>query len=272
MGYTAKKSARPHDRVRILGVTVSAITMQDATATLEAWIRSRTPNYVCITGVHGVMESQRDPDLKSIHNAAGLVTPDGMPLVWMAQRLGFPGVRRVYGPDLMRRMTEISALNGYRNYYYGGGEGTAERLKDLLTRANPGLSVVGTMSPPFRTLTQAEDDAIVREINAARPDIVWVGLSTPKQERWMASHVGRLTAPVLVGVGAAFDFLSGGKPQAPSWMQRNGLEWLFRMASEPRRLAGRYMRNNPAFLYLALRQLVTSSRYSQNNSGAGMSL
>ena len=249
----------------ILGIHVSAIDMDDATATLMGWIRARTPNYVCITGVHGVMESQRDPALLRIHNAAGLVTPDGMPLVWMAQRLGFGGVRRVYGPDLMRRMSQVSAGKGYRNYYFGGRPGTPERLAAALTRSYPGLQVVGTCSPPFGVVTAEEDEAIVQQIIAARPDIVWVGLSTPKQEKWMAAHIDRLNVPVLVGVGAAFDFLAGDKRQAPLWMQRRGLEWLFRMATEPRRLAGRYIRNNPAFVWQALRQLMMPNRFPQQH-------
>ncbi|WP_270933773.1 WecB/TagA/CpsF family glycosyltransferase [Falsiroseomonas oryzae] len=256
------------DRVNILGIGVSAITMRDATATLECWIRDRTPGYVCITGVHGVMESRRDTALQTIHNAAGMVTPDGMPLVWMARLLGFPHVERVYGPDLMREMSAISAARGYRNFYFGGATGVAEQLRDSMCRACPGLQVVGTACPPFHPPTEEEDAAAVRAINAARPDIVWVGLSTPKQERWMAAHRGRLDAPVLVGVGAAFDFLSGRKRQAPRWMQRNGLEWAFRMATEPRRLAGRYLRNNPAFLVSALRQLAQPSAYPHGRGGA----
>jgi N-acetylglucosaminyldiphosphoundecaprenol N-acetyl-beta-D-mannosaminyltransferase len=258
----------PTDRVNILGVEVSAITMRDATSALESWIRDRAPHYVCITGVHGVMESRRDPSLRAIHRDAGLATPDGMPLVWMSRLLGFPHVERVYGPDLMREMTAISAARGYRNFYYGGGPGTAERLRDALCGAHPGLHVVGTCCPPFRDLTPEEDDAIVAQINAARPDIVWVGLSTPKQERWMAAHVGRLEAPALIGVGAAFDFLSGLKRQAPHWMQRSGLEWAFRLATEPRRLAGRYLRNNPAFVLGALGQLARPQAYPQRDGSA----
>jgi N-acetylglucosaminyldiphosphoundecaprenol N-acetyl-beta-D-mannosaminyltransferase len=256
-------------RVNILGVHVSAITPQSATSVLQAWIRNRTLSYVCVTGVHGVMESFRDLELRDIHNKAGLVTPDGMPLVWMSHRLGFPHVRRVYGPDLMRDMTALSAEHGYRNFYYGGTDGTPERLRDVLTRRHPGLQVVGTLSPPFRLLTRAEDDTIVQQINTASPDIVWVGLSTPKQEQWMAEHRSRLHAPVLIGVGAAFDFLSEQKPQAPPWMQRSGLEWLFRMALEPRRLGLRYLRNNPTFIYEATRQIASKSRYAgQSNSEA----
>jgi N-acetylglucosaminyldiphosphoundecaprenol N-acetyl-beta-D-mannosaminyltransferase len=255
------------ETVNILGVSVSAIDMDVATATLERWIHDGTRNYVCITGVHGVMESWRDTGLREIHNAAGLVTPDGMPLVWMARHLGFKNTRRVYGPDLMRAMTALSARHGYRNYYYGGQPGIAERLQSAMLRAHPGLRVVGTFSPPFGPLSASEDEAIIQRINEAHPDIVWVGLSTPKQERWMAAHVGRLNAPVLVGVGAAFDFLAGAKRQAPVWMQRSGLEWLFRLISEPRRLAGRYFRTIPTFIFQASRQLILPRRFPQSEQG-----
>ncbi len=250
-------------RVNILGVAVSAIDMDAATATLERWIATGRRDYVCITGVHGVMESWRDPTLRHVHNDAGMVTPDGMPLVWMANRLGYPAVRRVYGPDLMRRMSAVSAARGYRNFYFGGRPGVAERLAARLRSTHPGLEVVGTMSPPFGTIPPEQDEAIVAAINRTRPDIVWVGLSTPKQERWMAAHAGRVTAAAMIGVGAAFDFLSGEKAQAPAWMQRNGLEWLFRMACEPRRLAMRYLRNNPAFILLAARQFAQPGRFPQ---------
>jgi N-acetylglucosaminyldiphosphoundecaprenol N-acetyl-beta-D-mannosaminyltransferase len=244
--------------VSILGVNVSAIGMQDCTDTIEGWIDAKSQHYVCITGVHGVIESQSDASLRAIHNAAGLVTPDGMPLVWMARRLGYGRTSRVYGPDLMRTLSALSLARGYRHFYYGGGEGVAERLRDALAGACPGLEVVGTITPPFRALTAEEDAAIVDAINTARPDIVWVGLSTPKQERWMAAHVGRIEAPVLIGVGAAFDFLAGDKTQAPAWMQRNGLEWLFRLATEPRRLWRRYLSIVPKFIVLAGAQLVRS--------------
>ncbi len=254
------------DRVNILGVKVSAITIQDALAVIEERVGDRTPMYICVTGVHGVMECQRDPNLRAIHNASGLAVPDGMPLVWMSHWLGFPKVERVYGPDLMLAASELSARRGYRNLYYGGAPGVANRLAAVLKARHPGLNVVDTICPPFRALTPAEDEEIVATINAARPDIVWVGLSTPAQERWMATHCGRLRAPVLAGVGAAFDFLSGEKPQAPRWMQRRGLEWLFRMATEPRRLTKRYLRNNPAFIYRALDQLRSPKRFPQTRS------
>lgn len=249
------------ERANILGVRVSAINMKQALKILDDWITRRRQRYVCITGVHGVIESQQDKGLRQIHNAAGLVTPDGMPLVWLSRIQGFSHVERVYGPDLMLALCEQSILKGYKHFLYGGAEGVPEKLESNLRQRFPGLQIVGTYSPPFRVLTHEEDEEIVRMINETDPDIVWVGLSTPKQERWMAAHVGRLTAPVLIGVGAAFDFHAGLKRQAPRWMQRNGLEWLFRLITEPKRLWRRYLINNPLFIVLVLRQLLGLRRY-----------
>jgi N-acetylglucosaminyldiphosphoundecaprenol N-acetyl-beta-D-mannosaminyltransferase len=241
-------------RVNVLGVGVSALTLDLTVQIIDTWIAQRQPHYVCVSGVHGVMESQRDEHLRRIHNAAGLVTPDGMPLVWLSRFYGQHGVERVYGPDLLLAVCEYSLQTGYRHYFYGGAEGVPELLAARLGERFSGLQVAGTYSPPFRALTPTEDDQLVTRINASGADIVWVGLSTPKQERWMADHVGRLDAPVLIGVGAAFDFHAGLKRQAPRWMQRTGLEWLFRLASEPNRLARRYLLNNPLFVWLMLQQ------------------
>lgn len=248
---TAKSARQEPARVDILGVRVSAINLPLALDTIQSWIAERKQRYVCITGAHGVMESQHDETLRTIHNQAGLVTPDGMPLVWMSRLLGHSRTRRVYGPDLMRALSALSAKQGYRQFYYGGDVGVADTLAARLSETYPGLVVAGTLSPPFRPLSSDEDAGIVEQINAARPDIVWVGLSTPKQEYWMASHAGRIEAPVMIGVGAAFDFLAGRKAQAPLWMQRNGLEWLFRLGQEPRRLFRRYVWIVPAFLAAA---------------------
>jgi N-acetylglucosaminyldiphosphoundecaprenol N-acetyl-beta-D-mannosaminyltransferase len=253
-----------HERVNVLGVGASAINMAQALDTIRGWITHRRPNYVCITGVHGVMESQRDENLREIHNSAGLVTPDGMPLVWLSRLQGKHHVERVYGPDLMLALCELSISKGYRHFLYGGTEDALERLASNLQQRCPGLQIVGKYSPPFRSLTEEEDKQVVQTINEADPDIVWVGLSTPKQERWMAAHVHRLTAPVLVGVGAAFDFHAGLKKQAPRWMQRNGLEWLFRLATEPRRLGRRYLVNNPLFILLTLQQMLRLKDYSDD--------
>lgn len=244
------------DRIDILGVGVSSINLDDAVVMIERWICERSRNYVCVTGVHGVMESRRNDRLRRIHDQAGMVTPDGMPLVWFARLFGRKRSERVYGPDLMRKMTAISELRGYRQFYYGGAEGVATKLKQKLIGVHPKLEVAGALCPPFRELTAAEDEAIVEAINAARPHIVWVGLSTPKQEFWMASHIGLVEAPVMIGVGAAFDFLAGTKRQAPVWMQRNGLEWLFRLCSEPRRLWRRYAYIVPGFVILTGREFV----------------
>ena len=251
------------ERADILGVCVSAINMEDAVSLIEHRIATRVPTYVCITSVHGIIESLGHPRLRKIYNDAGLVTPDGMPLVWMSRWLGFDRTRRVYGPDLMRTLTALSVSRGYRHFYYGGDHCVADRLKQTLIRSHPGLQVVGTLTPPFRPLSPEEDDAVIAQINAAKPDIVWVGLSTPKQEFWMAAHVGRLDAPVLIGVGAAFDFLAGIKKQAPRWMRRSGLEWLFRLLQEPRRLWRRYFTIVPQFTILAGQQLY--KKYNRNS-------
>lgn len=241
-------------RVDVLGVPVSAIDMPQALAVIDGWVRTRAPHYACVTGVHGVMESRRDPALRAIHAQAGLVTPDGMPLVWLSRAAGHAHVTRVYGPDLLQACCEAGLARGYRHFFYGGAPGVAEQLATRLRRQSPGLLVAGVYAPRFGDLTPAEDAAVCARIDAADPDIVWVGLGTPRQERWMAGHVGRLRAPALIGVGAAFDFHAGVKTQAPRWMQRSGLEWLFRLASEPRRLGPRYLVNNPAFVWALARE------------------
>jgi N-acetylglucosaminyldiphosphoundecaprenol N-acetyl-beta-D-mannosaminyltransferase len=260
------------ERVNVLGVGVSAITMAQAVNVIEGWIAAADHQYVCVTGVHGVMESQDDPILRHIHNRAGLVTPDGMPLVWMSRLRGCRHVERVYGPDLMLACCAASVSKGYRHFLYGGARDVPERLAERLQERFPGLIVTGTWSPPFGELTPVEERATIERINSANPDIVWVGLSTPKQERWMASHVGMLRAPVLIGVGAAFDFHAGLKRQAPRWMQRSGLEWLFRLGTEPRRLWRRYFSNNPRFLWRILLQLSGFVQYDLGPHRTGRTL
>jgi N-acetylglucosaminyldiphosphoundecaprenol N-acetyl-beta-D-mannosaminyltransferase len=249
-------------RIDIFGVTVDAQTLDGAVDTIGTWIERREPHYVCITGVHGVMESQDDHELRRIHNEAGMVTTDGMPLVWLSRRRVPAGteVERVYGPDLMLATFARSEATGWRHFLFGSSSETLGRLCGNMRARFPRAEIVGSLSPPFRPLEPAEQQAIEGEIVGARPDIVWVGLSTPKQERWMAAHVGRVHAPVLVGVGAAFDFHAGLKRQAPRWVQRSGLEWAFRLASEPRRLAGRYLKNNPRFARMILVETLRGSR------------
>jgi len=250
---TARATTSTIPRVDVLGVGVSAVSLPQATDRICAWVQARERRYVCVTGVHGVMESRRDPALRAIHNRSGLTTPDGMPMVWAGRMTGARGMSRVYGPDLMLTVLERAAAHGWSSYFYGGAAGTPELLVERLVHRFPQLLVAGTWSPPFRALTPSEDAADVRRINDAQPRLVWVGLSTPKQERWMASHRDALDASVLLGVGAAFDIHAGLLPQAPRWLQRSGLEWAYRLRREPRRLSSRYLRNNPAFVAAILR-------------------
>jgi N-acetylglucosaminyldiphosphoundecaprenol N-acetyl-beta-D-mannosaminyltransferase len=235
-------------RVDVLGVGISAIDPTDALREVTRWIDNGLQHYVCVTGVHGVMESQGDPELLRIHNESGMTTPDGMPMVWAARIAGAKNTQRVYGPDLMLAVCERAAQRGWGCFLYGATDEVLEQLRSNLSDRYPGLKIVGTHSPPFRALTPEEDEAVVRQINESGAQIVWVGLSTPKQERWMASHIGRVNSSALFGVGAAFDMHAGNLRQAPRWMQRSGLEWLFRLASEPRRLWRRYAVNNPRFV------------------------
>jgi N-acetylglucosaminyldiphosphoundecaprenol N-acetyl-beta-D-mannosaminyltransferase len=248
-------------RCDVLGVDVSAVNMQMAVHQIHEWVTRRERNYVCITGVHGVMESQRDPLLKQIHNQAGMVTPDGMPMVWVNKLRGNSHVSRVYGPDLMLEVCGLSLRKNWKHFFYGGADGVADLLAQRLTERFPGLQVAGTHCPPFRKLTDEEDRAIVQKINASGADVVWVGLSTPKQEYWMHDHVGRLAAPVMVGVGAAFDFHAGLKSQAPRWMQKSGLEWFYRLCTEPQRLWKRYLTNNPLFVWNLMLQSLSLKNF-----------
>lgn len=248
----------------VIGIPVSAIDMSAAVATIEDWVDAGARQYVCVAGAHSLIESRTNVALRRSLRAAGLVTPDGMPLVWIARLRGLLQVRRVYGPDLMLAMSRRSARGDLRHFYYGGTEGVAERLRDRLRQANPDLDVVGCITPQFRAMTPEEEDALVSAINEARPDVLWVGLGMPKQELWMMRLRDRLEVPVMIGVGAAFDFLSGTKRQAPAWMRRNGLEWCFRLGTEPKRLFARYASVVPPFLLVlgweAMRTVARSPR------------
>lgn len=243
-----RTSADGPPRVDVLGVGLSCLTLDSAVEEVSGWVVRDDHRYVCVTGVHGVMECRRDPQLLRIHNRSGLTTPDGMPMVWSARWAGRRDVSRVYGPDLMAVVLARAAERGWSSFFYGGGPGIAELLAERLTARFPGLRIAGTWTPPFRPLSPDEDAEVVRVINDSGAQLVWVGLSTPKQERWMAEHVGKLRANALFGVGAAFDLHAGTLPQAPRWMQHSGLEWAYRLGREPRRLWRRYLRNNPAFV------------------------
>ena len=252
-------------RVNILGVGISAVTIEAAVTAVGDSIASRSREYVCVVPAHSVMECVRDPSLRPVFNGAAMCTPDGMSIVWLLRLHGHKGVSRVYGPDLLHAVCERSIATGWRHFFVGGVEGVADGLVLRLKEKYPGLAVAGTLSPPFRKLAPAEDDEMVTAINAGQPDIVWVGLGSPKQERWMAGHAGRISAPAMIGIGAAFDFLSRRKAQAPRWMQRSGLEWLFRWAHEPRRLSPRYARY-PLFAALVLAQTLGLVRYETSGT------
>lgn len=248
-------------QINVLGVGISAVNIPDTIARIETWIEKGEREYICVTGIHGVMESVRDERIRLIHNAAGLVVPDGMPLVWLLKAAGFKHADRVYGPDLMLAFFERSQAAGHRHYLYGTVPTTLSLLEVNLQRRFPRARIVGSYSPAFRSPGALETDDVIAAINRSEADIVWVGLATPKQEWWMARHRHRLVAPVLIGVGAAFDFHAGLVRQAPPFFQRLGLEWAFRTAMEPRRLAKRYLRNNPAFLALLLAQRAGLRRF-----------
>ena len=244
----------------VLGVKVSAVNLAQAVDIIDDTIEVGPPGYVCVAPAHSIMECWRDSEVKSIFNRSALVTPDGMSLVWMLRMQGYRHVTRVYGPDLMRAVLQRTDKEGRLHFLYGSTERILTSLRDRLNQDYPKSKILGSIAPPFRALTADEDAALIDEIDRAAPDVVWVGLGSPKQERWMAQHRDRLKAPVLIGVGAAFDFLSGEKPQAPLWMQRSGTEWLFRLATEPRRLWPRY-RQYPLFVLLVLAQMLGLRKY-----------
>jgi len=250
------------ERINVLGVGIHSLNLAIAVDHMARAVRERRKGYICVTGVHGVMEAQTDPVFRQILNRAFLCTPDGMPMVWLGKLNGHGEMSRVYGPDLMLEVCRWSETSGCRHFFYGGAPGVAEELRDRLTARFPGLVVAGCFTPPFRPLNPAEDLALQQTITAARPDILWVGLSTPKQEKFMAEYLSKLEVTLMVGVGAAFDFHSGRVKQSPRWMQRSGLEWFYRLCQEPRRLAGRYLKNNPWFVLKIAGQLARLHKYA----------
>jgi N-acetylglucosaminyldiphosphoundecaprenol N-acetyl-beta-D-mannosaminyltransferase len=246
-------------KVSILGVGVNAIAFESAIERMLAAINDRERRRVHFCTVHMIIEATRDDTLTTRLNAADIVAPDGMPLVWVG-RLRGQRMERVCGPDTMPALLDRGRAIGARHYFYGGAPGVAEELAARMIARYPGLNVVGTYCPPFRPLTADEDAEVVRLIEESGADCVWVGLGSPKQEHWLAEHRDLLTAPLLLAVGAAFDFHAGTKRRAPRLMQRTGTEWLFRLASEPRRLLGRYVRTNAMFVWLLALEGIGSLR------------
>ncbi|PKN88011.1 MAG: glycosyltransferase [Chloroflexi bacterium HGW-Chloroflexi-8] len=247
-------------KCNILGVGISIINMSQTLVIIEDWIENNNHQYVCVTPIHAIMNYQNNPNLLKIANQSGLTTPDGMPVVWLLKLAGYKNVSRVYGPDLMLAVCENGCKKNYRHYMYGSTTNVLLKLTDHLQNRFPGLIISGSYSPPFRILTDEEDQEIINQINSVSPDIVWVGIGSPKQELWMAEHLNKINAKVMIGVGAAFDFHAGHIKQAPLWMQRSGLEWLFRLILEPKRLWKRYLIGYPKFVFLIIREIILKKK------------
>lgn len=243
---------------KVLGVRVHAVQMSDAVERLRSWIDNpqAITRYVAVTGMHGIAESRQNDQFRLVLNTADLVVPDGMPLVWLGRLRHFPMRHRVCGAELMEDFCRATGSD-YRHFFYGGAPGVADQLAQAL-HEKYGIVVAGTHTPPFRALTEAEEGELATEVERASPDILWVGLSTPKQEKWMYEHRQTLRVPAMLGVGAAFDMNSGNLQRAPKWMQENGLEWLFRLGSEPRRLWRRYLVTIPQAVWFVCMELLQS--------------
>tara|TARA_B100000902_G_scaffold25371_1_gene30484 strand:- start:6833 stop:7654 length:822 start_codon:yes stop_codon:yes gene_type:complete len=270
---STKDDQSPNERVNVLGVGISPINLEIAEDLIFRAIDSGEQGYIGVTGVHGVSEAQSDTKFKDILNKTFLNTPDGMPMVWYARLYGFKKVSRVYGPDLMLNICSSSVDRKVKHFFYGGREGVAEKLKEKLKEKFPNIEVAGTYTPPFRPLTNDEEIEVRNLINDSGANCIWVGLSTPKQEKFMNGFLKKFGnnsegdaslegAKIFFGVGAAFDFHAGLIPQAPEWMQKYGLEWFYRLCKEPRRLWKRYLKNNPLFVLRALLQIFRLRKYS----------
>ena len=253
-------AVRAAESFDLLGVRIAAVQIPDVIRRMQGWIEDRSaPRFIAVANTHVIVEARQDASFQQILNAADLCVPDGMPLIWYGRFRGYLLARRVYGPELMIAFCHETISKGFRHYFYGGAPGVAEELVEHLKESCPGIQIAGFSSPPFRALTPEEDQASIGRINRAYPDIVWVGLGCPKQERWMRSHRGLLSAPVMVGVGQAFDLFSGRKKPAPAWMREHGLEWFYRFLQEPRRLWRRYLIYNSKFVAAVFLEILRGS-------------
>jgi N-acetylglucosaminyldiphosphoundecaprenol N-acetyl-beta-D-mannosaminyltransferase len=263
--YASNPGGPPQPTYDVLGVPVAAVQMADVVGQMEHWICSGgSTRYVCAANVHTVIEAQHDARFLEVLKSAAMVVADGAPLLWLGRQRGHELKRRVYGPELMLSFCELAAKRGYRQYLYGGGDGVAHGLAGVLEKRFPGLIVSGSYAPAFRTISSPPDLHAIDAINRAQPDVLWVGLGCPKQEWWMYQHRDLLQVPVMVGVGAAFDFFTGRVRQAPAWMRDHGLEWLFRFSQEPRRLWKRYLIYNAQFLAAVGRQALVGSELQRS--------
>jgi N-acetylglucosaminyldiphosphoundecaprenol N-acetyl-beta-D-mannosaminyltransferase len=248
---------------KVLGIPVEPLNMESALSRVRKELERRSKGYVCLIGVHGIMEAQRDPDLAQVYAHATLMLPDGTPTVWLGRWQGFRSMKRVAGPDLMLEIFRRREFARCTHFLYGGKEGVAGELRERLTRRFPWVRILGTHTPPFRDLTPEEEESLATRIKALKPDMIWVGISTPKQERFMMRLLPLLDSALMFGVGAAFDFHTGRIKDAPQWVKRAGLQWLHRLIQDPRRLFWRYVRNNSAFLWHISLQLTGLRSYPQ---------
>jgi N-acetylglucosaminyldiphosphoundecaprenol N-acetyl-beta-D-mannosaminyltransferase len=242
-------------RTNVLGVAISTVNPGSALMRIHRAIRYGEKGYICVTGVHGVMEAQADSRFRTILNRSLLTTPDGMPVVWVGRVQGNHDMGRVYGPDLMASVVRDGIERGYRHFLFGGDPGVAEDLGKRLCRRFRGAQIVGTYTPPYRPLDEEERREVIEQIQQCRPHIVWVGLSTPKQERFMSEYITALDTTLMIGVGAAFDIHTGRVKEPSRWIKKAGLQWAHRLAQEPRRLWRRYLYNNPRFIYQVALQM-----------------
>lgn len=246
----------------VLGVAIDAVDISRATDRIELALERREKGYVCVTGVHGVMEAQNNASFKNVLNSSLLTVPDGMPTVWVGKLQGFRQIKRVFGPDLMIEVCKRSVQKGYTHFLYGGAPGIAEQLQQALQARFPGIKIVGLYTPPYRPLNETEFSQLKETVAKVSPDFFWVGLSTPKQEMFMADSLPQLSTRVMIGVGAAFDIHTGHLRDAPNWIKVVGMQWAHRLAQEPKRLWKRYLANNPRFMWAITLQLIRVRRHN----------
>lgn len=249
-------------RIDILGSKINSTNMKEVLSNIGKFIESNSStNYICVSNVHTVVTGMNDADYRNVTNSAFMAIPDGMPLSWVGRHRGCENMSKCSGPDVMEKLFELSEKTGYTHYFYGGSQETLDKLSEKLKIKYPKLNVVGMYSPPFRELTKSEDEDIVNKINELKPDVIWVGLGAPKQEKWMYKHVESIKSSIMLGVGAAFNFHAGTVKRAPLWMQNHGLEWFYRLVKEPRRLWRRYLVTNTLFIISLIKYKQKEKQY-----------